>query len=125
VKIEVAKSDTTLRPGMTTSNAIEVASVPGVLSVPLEAVVSEGGYSYVYKRDGRKMVKQMIETGDKNDKEFVVRRGLAKDDRVFLTAPADQSDVETVAIPGLKPATQPGASGDTASAVTLPAKPKG
>src|SRR6185312_5309915 len=34
VKIEVSKADTTLRPGMTTSNAIEIASVPNVLFVP-------------------------------------------------------------------------------------------
>src|SRR4051795_7816765 len=38
VKIQVTKADTTLRPGMTTSNAIETAAVPNVLSVPLEAV---------------------------------------------------------------------------------------
>ena len=40
VKIDVAKADTTLRPGMTTSNAIEVASIPNVLMVPLEAVTT-------------------------------------------------------------------------------------
>src|SRR3954468_21012550 len=53
VKIDIATRDTTLRPGMTTANAIEVASVPRVLSVPLEAVVSDGGFSYVFKKDGR------------------------------------------------------------------------
>jgi hypothetical protein len=42
--------DTTLRPGMTTANAIEVASLPSVLSVPLEAVVNEAGFSYVYRK---------------------------------------------------------------------------
>ena len=40
VKIEIAKADTTLRPGMTTSNAIEIASMPNVLSIPLEAVTT-------------------------------------------------------------------------------------
>jgi RND family efflux transporter MFP subunit len=121
VKIEVAKADTTLRPGMTTSNAIEVASTPKVLSVPLEAVVNEGGYSYVYKKEGRGVVKQMIETGAMNDNEIVVNKGLAKDDRVLLSAPADKTDVKTVVIPGLKPATTPAAGGDTAKSVTLPA----
>src|SRR5689334_15847730 len=43
VKINVEQSDTTLRPGMTTSNAIETASIQNVLSVPLEAVTSDGG----------------------------------------------------------------------------------
>ncbi|HEY5060911.1 MAG TPA: efflux RND transporter periplasmic adaptor subunit, partial [Gemmatimonadaceae bacterium] len=35
VKIEVATTDTTLRPGMTTANAIETASIPNVMSIPL------------------------------------------------------------------------------------------
>jgi hypothetical protein len=120
VKIEVSQPDTTLRPGMTTSNAIEVAAVPNVLSIPLDAVVSEGGYSYVYKKDGRAIVKQMIETGTMNDNEIVVKKGLTADDRVLLTVPTDKSDVKTVTIPGLKPTVTPG--GDTAKSVTLPAK---
>src|SRR5207302_9558893 len=61
VKIEVLKADTTLRPGMTTANAIETSLINDVLSIPLEAVISEGGFSYVYKRDGSHVVKQQIE----------------------------------------------------------------
>jgi hypothetical protein len=121
VKIQVLQADTTLRPGMTTSNAIETASIPNALSVPLEAVVSEGGYSYVYKRDGRSVVKQMIEPGAMNDNEIVVRRGLAKDDRVLLTPPADKTGIKTVTIPGLKPAVPSSTAGDTAKSISLPA----
>jgi RND family efflux transporter MFP subunit len=121
VLVEITKPDTTLRPGMTTSNAIEVASVPNVLSIPLEAVTNEGGYSWVYKRDGRRIVKQMIETGVMNDNEIVIRRGLTKDDRVLLSVPPDKAGIETVTIPGLKSASQ-ATSGDTAAGVSLPAK---
>lgn len=121
VKIEVAKSDTTLRPGMTTSNAIEVASIPGVLSVPLEAVTSEGGYSYVFKKSGRGVVRQMIETGATNDNEIVVRKGLTVDDRVFLAPPADKASVKTETIPGLQPTSPQSSGGDTARSVSLPA----
>ena len=92
VKIEIAKADTTLRPGMTTSNAIEIASVPNVLSIPLEAVTTDSGYSYVYKKDGRGVVRQMIETGAMNDNEIVVRKGLDKDDHVLLMPSAGQGD---------------------------------
>ncbi|HEX4683146.1 MAG TPA: HlyD family efflux transporter periplasmic adaptor subunit [Gemmatimonadaceae bacterium] len=122
VKIDVAQADTTLRPGMTTSNAIEIASVANVLSVPLDAVVSEGGYSYVYRMDGRSVVRQMVETGAMNDNEIVVKKGLTKDDRVLLTIPTDKTGIKTIAVPGLKPATTP-TQGDTAKSVTLPAKP--
>jgi multidrug efflux pump subunit AcrA (membrane-fusion protein) len=123
VKIEVAKADTTLRPGMTTSNAVEVASIPNVLSIPLEAVTSEGGYSYTFKKDGRGIVKQMIETGATNDNEIVVKKGLAEQDRVFLSPPADKANVKTEIIPGLRPTVPASEGGDTAKSVTLPAKP--
>jgi RND family efflux transporter MFP subunit len=123
VKIEVAKADTTLRPGMTTSNAIEVMSVPNVMSIPLEAVTSEGGYSYTFKKNGRGAVRQMIETGATNDNEIIVKKGLSLDDRVFLTPPADKATIKTDIIPGLQPTAPPGAGGDTAKSVTLPAKP--
>ena len=121
VKIQVMQADTTLRPGMTTSNAIETASVPNALSVPLEAVVSEGGYSYVYKRDGRSVVKQMIEPGAMNDNEIVVLHGLTKNDRVLLAPPTDKAGIRTETIPGLKPAAPPSTTGDTAKSVSLPA----
>jgi len=123
VKIEVSKADTTLRPGMTTSNAIEVASIPNVLSVPLEAVTSDGGFSWVYKKDGRVIVKQMVETGALNDNEIIVRKGIAKEDRVLLAPPTDKTDIKTVTIPGLKPATPQNTTGDTAKSVSLPAPP--
>src|SRR4051812_23924764 len=121
VKINVEQSDTTLRPGMTTSNAIETASINHVLSVPLEAVTSEGGLSFVYKRDGSHVVKQQIETGAMNDNEIVVRRGLRQGDRVLLVPPADKASLKVELIPGFKPAPpiQPG--DDTAKRVTLPA----
>jgi multidrug resistance efflux pump len=122
VKIEVLKSDTTLRPGMTTSNGIEVASLPSVLSIPLEAVTSENGFSYVYKKSGRGVVRQMIDAGEMNDNEIVVRRGLAKDDHVLLAPPADKATIKTEIIAGLQPIV-PGTGGDTAKGVTLPAKP--
>jgi hypothetical protein len=121
VKIQVTKADTTLRPGMTTSNAIETAAVPNVLSVPLEAVVTEAGYSFVYKKNGSHVVKQQIETGMTNDNEIVVKQGLTKDDHVLLAPPADKSGISTSTIPGLKPTTAPAVGSDTAKGVSLPA----
>jgi HlyD family secretion protein len=120
VKISIAAQDTTLRPGMTTANAIEVASVPRALSVPLEAVVSDGGFSYVFKKDGRSVVRQMVETGEMNDNEIVVRRGVASGERVLLAPPPDHTGIQTVSIPGLKPITAPVAGGDTAKSVKAP-----
>jgi multidrug efflux pump subunit AcrA (membrane-fusion protein) len=122
VKIEISTPDTTLRPGMTTANAIETAKVANVLSVPLESVVNEAGFSYVFKQSGRGVVKQMVETGAMNDNEIVVKRGLETGDRVLLAPPADKADVRTETIPGLKPVVAPVAGGDTAKSVNMPAK---
>jgi len=120
VKVQVTKADTTLRPGMTTANAIEVASVSNVLSVPLEAVANEGGFAYVYKKNGGHVIKQMIEPGVTNDNEMVVKRGLTKDDHVLLTVPADRNGIATETIPGLQPIIAPAPGADTAKGVTLP-----
>ncbi len=122
VKIEVTSRDTTLRPGMTTANAIETSAIDNVLSIPLEAVVSEAGFSYVYKKAGNHVDKQQIETGMMNDNEIVVKQGLAKNDRVLLSPPTDKTGIKSVTIPGLKPTTT-SAGADTAKSVTLPAKP--
>ncbi|MEO8621651.1 MAG: HlyD family efflux transporter periplasmic adaptor subunit [bacterium] len=121
VKIDVTKADTTLRPGMTTANAVETASIPNVMSIPLEAVVNEAGYQYAYKKSGSRVVKQMIETGTTNDNEIIVRRGLTIDDKVLLTPPTDKTGIRTDSIAGLKPITAPVAGGDTAKSVKVPA----
>ena len=100
VKVLVQQTDTTLRPGMTTSNAIETLTIKEALYVPLEAVVNEGGQSFVYKRNGSSAVRQQVETGAMSDDEVVVVRGLAEGDRVLLSPPADAAKLETVKLPG-------------------------
>lgn len=120
VKINVSKPDTTLRPGMTTANAIEVSSIPGVLSIPLEAIVNDGGFTYVYKRDGGRTVKQMIETGTSNDNEIIVKQGVTEKDLVFLAPPANKDGVKTEIIPGLKPLTDSIPIPDSKKGVDVP-----
>lgn len=96
VKITVAGTDTTLRPGMTTSNAVTTATLPKALSVPLEAVTNEGALAFVFKQEGGRVVRQQIETGLMNDNEVVVARGLAANDAVLLSPPAARDGVPTV-----------------------------
>ena len=103
VKIKVMTPDPTLRPGMTTANAIEIAAIPHALSVPLEAVVTAGGFSYVYTQRGGTVLKQMIEPGAANDDALLVRRGVLSGDRVLLAVPVDTAGIRTAIIPGLTP----------------------
>jgi RND family efflux transporter MFP subunit len=121
VKVKIEQADSVLRPGMTTGNEIEVLRLADALSVPLEAVNADGGVPYVFASQGGRVVKQEIVTGAMNDDEVVVVKGLAADDRVLLSPPADRDHLELVRLPG---STDPliTAGGDTARApAPLPA----
>ena len=127
VKITVIEKDTTLRPGMTTANAILAATVPGALSVPLEAVAIDDNVKYVYKRDGGRTVRQEIETGAVNENEIVVTRGLAADDEVLLSPPADAAELPTVNLDGKRAAPKADSArpGSTRPDSAAPAPPPG
>ena len=116
VVITIEVSDTTLRPGMTTSNAIEALVIPDAVLIPLEAVMSEGEVPYVYKRSGGRTVRQQIQTGALNDDEIVVVRGIDEGDEVMLNVPADAAGVETISLPPAAPS----ARADSALPVTIP-----
>jgi RND family efflux transporter MFP subunit len=122
VKVLLTNSDTTLRPGMTTSNKIETARLQDVLYIPLEAVNTDSGVTVVYKRNGTGVTKQEIETGTMSDDEVVVLRGLETDDRVLLAAPVNALEMEIARLTG--PSVKPkGLPGDTAKSATLASGP--
>jgi RND family efflux transporter MFP subunit len=100
VKVTVTLADTTLRPGMTTSNAIRTARIPNALSVPLEAVSSIDDVPYVYRRSGGRVVRQEVETGVMNDNEVVIVRGLESGDQVLLVPPPNADRLTPVRLPG-------------------------
>ncbi len=118
VKVTVEQPDTTLRPGMTTSNAVRTFTVRNALFIPLEAIVSEDGVPYVYKRAGSGAIRQEVEAGAMNDDEVVITRGLAENDRVLLSPPANGATLQLVRLPGS--ANRPRAKSGDSSA---PARP--
>lgn len=120
VRITVEQSDTTLRPGMTTANRIETLRVPDVLFVPLEAVNTEDGVPFVYRRRGGSVTKQEVVTGAMNEDAVIVEQGLDEGDEVLLSAPADAASLAVVRLPD-SPVGKPTAGGDTAE--TAPAVP--
>jgi RND family efflux transporter MFP subunit len=120
VKVEVMQSDTTLRPGMTTSNAVETAVVKNARFIPLEAIAAEGGRAFVYKRDGGRVVRQEIETGLMNENEVIVARGLEPNDEVLLAPPADVASLETVSLPSRPKESAPAKPSDSAPKSPVP-----
>ena len=106
VKISIAESDTTLRPGMTTANAIVTSKLESALSVPLESVFNEADVPYVYKRNGGRVVRQEIEPGVMNDNAIVVKRGVEEGDELLLSPPENRESIATTRLvhaPGSAP----------------------
>jgi len=120
VKIEIEQADTTLRPGMTTGNAVETHKADTALYIPLEAVSNEGAIPFVYRQSGGRVTRQEIETGVMNDDEVVVARGLAQDDRVLLSPPRSSEAIPLVRLPGSTAAPRAAAGHDSALATPLP-----
>jgi HlyD family secretion protein len=86
--IEIYESDTTLRPGMTTSNTIIAGELKDVLFVPVEALHSQGdSVTFVIKKEGLGLVKQEVKIGQSNSDEAVIVKGLKESDVVFLSDP--------------------------------------
>ena len=110
VVVSIEKPDTTLRPGMTTGNAVQTFAIKNVLHVPLEAVLTEQGVPFVYRRTGGKVAKQEVERGAMNDEEVVIERGLDANDDVLLSPPLDHDKIAMTRLPGSKVIT-----GDTAA----------
>jgi RND family efflux transporter MFP subunit len=121
VKVEVQKPDTTIRPGMTTGNAIETFVQKGVLHIPLEALANENMVPFVYKRTSGGVKKQEVETGALNDDEVVILRGLEEGDKVLLSAPPEMSTVAIDRLPNSK-AGMKAPNADTASKQSVPVK---
>jgi RND family efflux transporter MFP subunit len=117
VHIEIAGSDTTLRPGMTTGNAIETAAYDDVLSIPIEALASDDGIPCVYLQVGGSVRKQEVVTGPMNENHVIVERGLDEDDRVYLLPPSNAADLNIVRLPD-SPVPPPGEADSAAGSDT-------
>ncbi|HRP02138.1 MAG TPA: HlyD family efflux transporter periplasmic adaptor subunit [Candidatus Kapabacteria bacterium] len=91
VIITVNEKDTTLLPSMTTSNEILVSSIPKSLFIPLEALHNEdkdGKRKYfIYKKVNGSPIKQYIEIGQMNENEVIIKKGLNKNDEIYLSNP--------------------------------------
>lgn len=94
IMIEVLESDSTYRPGMTTSNEIITSTIDSVLMIPLEAIFSEEAQTFVYLKDGGTIIKQEVRIGARNDEYAVVEAGLEEGSEVFLTEPASAIEQE-------------------------------
>jgi RND family efflux transporter MFP subunit len=87
VEIKLNEQDSVLRPGMTTSNLINIQTITDVLFIPIEALQAEDSLSFVYVKKGFSIEKREVQTGMTNDNEIVVNLGLEEGETVLLSVP--------------------------------------
>jgi len=89
VKIKVIGADEELKPSMTTSNIIQTGYAEEAIFVPIESIFTNDSLSYVYlsDSDGRKVEKQVVQTGIQNENFVVALQGIKEGDHLLLTEP--------------------------------------
>lgn len=93
--IEIEGTDPLLRPSMTTSNKIFVSEMDSVLFVPLESLHSkDDSITFVFVKSGLKVVKQEVQIGERNNNEAIIKLGLNKDDRIYLSIPSGMEEAK-------------------------------
>jgi len=89
VDVQIAGTDPSLRPAMTTSNKIVTMVLDSVLFIPLECLHSVADtITYVFKREGINTIKQEIMLGETNANDAVILAGLSERDFVYLSIPS-------------------------------------
>ena len=97
VKILINEGDSTLRPAMTTSNEIVVATMENKLYIPLEAVYTvDDSVTFVYKRTGGSTMKQEVKLGTENDNFVIVEAGVSPEDELMLSVPEGMEEEKLV-----------------------------
>jgi cobalt-zinc-cadmium efflux system membrane fusion protein len=84
VRTEVANPDGRLKPDMFANVEIVTASKRTAISVPLAAVLDDGGKSVVFIADGNEYKKREVSLGLKSDDRVEIIEGLKAGDKVVV-----------------------------------------
>ncbi len=85
VEVTILDDDDNLKPGMSASCDIIVSRIPGVVSVPLEAVFEREGKTVVYLKNKKK---REVSVGLRNDMSIQILDGLEGDEEICLIDPS-------------------------------------
>ncbi len=92
VTMRLANPDGAVLLGMNGSVEIEIESIGDAVTVPIEAVLEDGGESYVYRIEDGRARRVDITTGRLTDTRAEVLSGLEDGDDVAVTALTDLTD---------------------------------
>lgn len=87
ISLEPGEHSDALKPSMRCEAKLFLGDVTDVLSVPVQAVFSEGPVRFVYVDDGGRLQRRPVSLGRRSDLYAEIRAGLSADDSVLLRAP--------------------------------------
>ena len=87
VAIYLNETNKDLLPGLTVSCRIIVDKIDDVLYVPIDAIHTDAGINFVYKKSGGGFKKTEVETGRSNSDYTMIINGLDEKDEVALVDP--------------------------------------
>lgn len=101
VWVMVKNPDAKLKPEMFAKAAVVLAQNEGVLAVPKDAVMEEGGEKFVFVRTGDTFNRADVQTGAEDDHFVEIKDGLVPDDEIVVQG---QREVYTAWLTGGKKA---------------------
>lgn len=104
VWISVKNPDWKLRPDMFAKTAVVLTHNEGVLSVPKEALMAEGGEQFVFVQAGDTFNRVDVQTGAEDDRFVEIKDGLVPDD-VVVTDGKREVYTQSLMGRGVKPPT--------------------
>lgn len=93
VLIKLTQTDTIMKPSMTTSNLIYIASLDSIIHIPLEALHSNDSLTFVYKKNGFSSTKQIVDVGESNENEIIITKGISEGETVLLSVPGNADEL--------------------------------
>lgn len=92
VHLAIQSPDEGLLIGMQGDVEIEVSSVPGAITIPIEALFDEGGTAYVYAVDGDVLTRTQVEVGTITETRAQITSGITEDVTVAPSGPIELVD---------------------------------
>jgi hypothetical protein len=93
VMVKIDGSDPALRPSMTTSNKVIIQTFRDVVYIPAECVhAGTDRVPFVYTKN---KTKQIVVTGESNEKNIIIEKGLKPKQLVYIIQPENADEFKT------------------------------
>jgi len=92
VMLKIDGSDAALRPSITTSNKVVIKKFSDVIYIPTECVhAGADGIPFVYTKN---KTRQIVVTGESNDKNIIIDRGLKPRQAIYIIQPENAEEFQ-------------------------------